>query len=336
MEFNRKILSAGDVEEINMQASIFMHEGIRLMADARSEAIASALEYFDRALQLRRSLPIESSPALRYDLAACWLNRADALMRLGNSEQLQLALSAYDEAILLLRDLPTAEDPRFRRRLAIAYQNRGLALQAERPSDISAISAAFLEAIDALEGDESALILDRSYLLATVYANLANACASATDAESVASARDAAQRAISLVSDLERSDADAAEVGLKARHTLCQTIAPMLSAAVAKHGAQLDNIHEATDAADDGLDLARQWEKKGVVRFRAIAHDLFRFGAHVYATFQPQFLIEFAHDNFDPDRSSPEYVGSVEMQNAADEVLRFAQDIDGSVKPNRV
>ena len=73
---------AADVEEINAQASVFMKQGIRLMDNARPEAIAAALGYFDRALELRRGLPFETSPMLRYDLAACWLNRADALVRL--------------------------------------------------------------------------------------------------------------------------------------------------------------------------------------------------------------------------------------------------------------
>ena len=71
------------MEEINAQASFLMKEGIRLMDDARPEAIAAALGYFDRALELRRGLPIETSPMLRYDLAACWLNRADAMTRPG-------------------------------------------------------------------------------------------------------------------------------------------------------------------------------------------------------------------------------------------------------------
>ena len=82
-----------------------------------------------------------------------------------------------------------------------------------------------------------------------------------------------------------------------------------------------EDVHEATDIADEGLDLVRQWEKKGVARFRAIAYDLFRFGTVVYATYQPQFLNEFVREHLDPSRSSAEYVGSAEMRAAVQEAL---------------
>ena len=65
-----------------------------------------------------------------------------------------------------------------------------------------------------------------------------------------------------------------------------------------------------TDAVDDGLTLARRWEQAGVARFRDIAYDLFRFGARVYAVYQPQFLNEFVLDNLEPTRPSADYVGS--------------------------
>src|SRR5579872_3683758 len=130
-------VNPADVQEIDAKASVFMKEGISLMDEARPEAIAGALQCFNRALELRRRLPIETSPMLRYGLAACWLNRADALMHLETSEQTQMALCSYDEALTLLRDLPLHEDARFPRRLAIAYQNRGLALQSQDASAIA-------------------------------------------------------------------------------------------------------------------------------------------------------------------------------------------------------
>ncbi len=53
-----------------------MQEGIRLMqSDKDADA---ALLQFDRALELRRRLPTEV-PMHAYALAACWLNRAEAL-----------------------------------------------------------------------------------------------------------------------------------------------------------------------------------------------------------------------------------------------------------------
>ena len=63
----------------------------------------------------------------------------------------------------------------------------------------------------------------------------------------------------------------------------------------------------------------RNWEQRGVPHFRPLAYDLFRFGARVYARYQPQFLDEFIADNMNAEASSAEYVGSPEMMMAAHE-----------------
>ena len=57
--------------------------------------------------------------------------------------------------------------------------------------------------------------------------------------------------------------------------------------------------------------------------FRPLAFDLFRFGARVYARYQPQFLDEFIADNMNAEASSPEYVGSPEMMMAAHEARQL-------------
>jgi tetratricopeptide (TPR) repeat protein len=293
---------------LDADASVLMKRGLRLLRESRPKAIAEALTCFDDALALRRRLPIETVPVFAYGLAACWLNRADALMRLG---QIQPALDGFDEAIVLLRTLPLGEDPRFVRRLVIACQNRGLVLQVQgRLTD--AINA-FSDVISIF--DQAQEIADRDYLLAAVYANLANAHAADETAQSDWRAREAAIRAIGLVANLEATDADAAEVGLKARHALCHVIARCLLDY--SGSAPSDDVHEATDLADDGLSLVRRWEQKSVTRFRDLALDLFRFGARVYAKYQPQFLPEFLVENMDPARSSPDYVSSPEMQSVA-------------------
>ena len=309
------------MEEINAQASIFMEQGLRLMDGTRPEAIGAALGYFDRALELRRGLPIETSPMLRYDLAACWLNRADALVRPGKSKQIQLALCAYDEAIALLRDLPLHEDSRFPRRLAIAHQNRGLALQSHA---IAAAIEGFSRSIEILENEHAARITDRLYLLAAVWMNLAGARLAEESTQGERLAEEAARRAVTLVADLETDDVHAAEVGMKARHVLCQAIAQRLSE-THMHGRIPDAVHEATDAAECGLALARRWEKNGVDRFRSIAHDLFLFGMRVYAGYQPQFLAEFVSENMDPAQSSLNYVESDGMRSAARKAYKLAR-----------
>jgi hypothetical protein len=80
-------------------------------------------------------------------------------------------------------------------------------------------------------------------------------------------------------------------------------------------------VGAATDAVDEGLAIARQWEQRGVDRFRGLAYDLVRFGTRVYRLYQPQFLSEFVLENLDPARSSGAYVGSPEMRAAALESL---------------
>jgi tetratricopeptide (TPR) repeat protein len=313
-------LDPAHVRAIDADASIWMKRGIRLLGDTPPGAVHEALGCFDRALELRRRLPIETAPLLRYGLAACWLNRAEALMRLGEAASIDLALRAFDEALVLLRELPLGADARFPKRLAIAHQNRGLALQARDGTGADAAIAAFADAIAILDREQAALIPERDYLLAAVWMNLANARSAKATAASDSQARAAALRAIALVAHLEAHDADAAEVGLKARHVLCRTLANQLSLNTGSGEAIGDDVHEATDAVDEGLDLVRRWEHQGVARFRGIAHDLFRFGARVYEKFQAQFLDEFILENTDPTRSSPAYVDSAEMRAAAQEV----------------
>src|SRR5262249_29795010 len=117
---------------MDAQASALMKQGIALMNSTERYGIEDALVCFDRALDLRRRLPIEEVPRFRYGLAACWLNRADALVRLGDRDRLAAALESYDEGIRLLRALPLGDDARFPRRLGMAHQNRGLALPGRR------------------------------------------------------------------------------------------------------------------------------------------------------------------------------------------------------------
>jgi hypothetical protein len=311
-------LDPSEIETINAQASVLMKRGIALMDSGRPEVIGEALTCFDQACDMRKGLPFREVPLLRFLLAACVLNRADALVRLG-PDQIPAALQSYDEGIELLHDMPFGEDPRYPRRLAIAYQNRGLALLTQDGSRIGDAVTSFTAAIAVLGQEHAAAIPDHDHLLAVVWMNLAMTQAARGTDESSAQARDAAQHALAIVKDVEAEDANSAEVGLKARHVLCHMMARHLSAT--SDGSVNDDVHQTTDVVDEGLALARHWEKVGVTHFREIAYDLFRFGARVYALYQPHFLDEFVRDNLDPERSSAEYAGSEAMQVAAREAL---------------
>jgi len=302
-------------EALDAQASILMKRGISLMNDPST--VADALACFDQALEMRRQLPTADVPLFRYGLAACLLNRADALVRLGGAAHLDDALLAYDEGIAVTNDLELSSDARFPRRLAVAYQNRGLALAMR--GDLDAALGSFELAAALLEHEVSAAIEDRRYMRAAVWMNLANARVAAGRPELDDPAQEAALRAIAAVDGLEADDPNYADIGLRARHVLCRVAANRFSAS--PQGAAADDVHGATDAVDEALDLIRHWERRGEPRFRGLAADLFRFGARVYAIFQPQFLDEFVADNVDPARSSPDYVDDPAMQAAAQEAL---------------
>ncbi|MBV9507654.1 MAG: hypothetical protein JO323_21880 [Acidobacteriia bacterium] len=293
------------IEAINARASVFMQQGIRLLQSDNDAA--NALLHFDRALQLRRRLPTEV-PVHAYSLAACWLNRAEALTCLGPVYR-TLALSAYDEALALLGPLPLCEDPRFSRRLAIAHQNRALVLAAQNPPATADAVEALASAIAVLDHAEAMETPERDFLLAVAWMNLANIHASqATNASDLA-AQLAAQRALALVEAKEHDDAPAAETGLKARHVLCRILARRLSDQPESE-THITNVHDATDLADEGLELAREWERRGIGRLRNLASDLFQFGAKVYAQYQPHFLDEFLGEHLGSRRTASGVTGS--------------------------
>jgi hypothetical protein len=308
-----------EVEAINAQASVLMKRGIAFLEEPRREAPIDALHCFDEALELRRRVPADHSSFQGYLLAACLLNRGDALVRMGDVGPLAAALASYDEGIDVLRRLPLAEDARFPRRLAMGLQNRGLAFNARgHEGDTDRAAASFRDALAVLDESHAEGIDDRQYLRAVVWLNLANLRARQASNDAHEAAREAATRAIEAVAGLENADPNAAAAGLQARHVLCRVCANNLSSAASDEAMPAD-VHEATDAVDEGLDLVRGWEQRGVAAFRPIAFDLFRFGARVYARYQPQFLDEFIADNVNAAASSADYVESPEMVIAAQE-----------------
>lgn len=319
-----------EIELINQQASTLMKRGIALMEDPRREAAIDAVHCFDEALALRRQIQAGDSAFQGYLLAACLLNRADALVRLNDATPLAAALESYDEAIEVLRALPLHEDPLYPRRLAIGCQNRGLALQVRGlDGDAAAAAAAFADAIAVLEQEHSAAIPDRDYLRTVVWLNLANLRAADMTPDAIVQARDAAARALGYVGAAETEDVHAAAAGLRARHVLCRLCAHRLTQA--DDAAEMpEDVHEATDAVDEGLALVRSWEQRGVDVFRGVAFDLLRFGARVYARYQPQFLDEFIAENTDPALASEGYVGDSDMRLAVHEAQLLLVDVRDS------
>lgn len=289
-------MDAGSAEKINADASVLMKQGIALLDERRPGAAAEALEFFNRALQMRLELKPAADPFYAYLLAACWFNRGDALMQLAEADKVAAAINSYDEGIAVMRAVALDQDPRYARRLAMGLQNRGLARLQQTAGDASAIDS-FDAALDVLESDAASPLADRDYLLAGVWTNIAMARSRAKTPDADTLARVAALRAIGLVGPLESGDIASAEAGLKARYVLCQVIAGVLPDAVGEGAKMPESVHEATDHAEAGLALAKHWEARGELRFWPMAHDLFVFGSAVYERYQPQFLEEFLREN---------------------------------------
>lgn len=306
-------------EATNRRASIWMKRGIALLNANTAASLTEAVGCFDQAIELRRTLPLAANPMFPYGLAAGWMNRADALTRLENVDNLTEALRSYHKALALLHDLLLEADPLFRRRLAIAWQNRGLVLQKQNmPAEAE---ESFAAAIAALQHDHAIGISDRQQILATVWLNRANALISQDKDLAALETRSAARETLSLVSQIEKRDLTAAEAGFKARHILCQAIARLLAETGHARTVMENWLMEATDAVDEGMTLAREWERCGADQFRTLAQELFRFGARVYQIYQPHFLNEFLLENFDPAHSPDAFVGNPEMHAAALESL---------------
>ncbi len=295
-----------DSEQKNAEASTWMKRGIALLNENTRESLTESLPWFDRAIELRRSLPLRENSWFGYVLAAGWMNRGDALTRLGSPENLTDARRAYDEALTVLATLPLDANPLYRTRLTIAWLNRGITLQQQ--ANFSEAVRSFDEAIAAGQTENDAIV-------AAAHANRGNALLALIPPRAN-EARESAQQAIRLLAGSEERDLIAAETGLKARHVLCRAIAHQL---VENKTSEL--ISTATDAVDDALKLARSWEARGVTQFRELMNELFRFGARAYQLHQPHFLMEFLLETLDPAHSTDAIPNDPVLHAAASEAI---------------
>lgn len=273
-ETEASTLATGGPTGRNELANLWTNRGICRMAEA--DGAAEALADFERAIALRRELPLEEVPIYRWGLSAGWINRGDALARLGRDDE---AVESYDEGLAELARME--QTPMVRGRRVVAWNNRGLALL--RLGRDEEARTAFREALDQA-GDE--------VLLASV-ARLHLSRVTDDGEEALVLAR----RVVGDLAERERRDPLAAELGLKARHRVCERLCEWLDD---REGRVDDWIAEASDRVEEGLELARAWESAGVLELREVAYDLFRVGLRVYRTCQPQFLAEFVVETLDP------------------------------------
>ena len=318
MKGNQTALPEQPPELRNAMASGWMKRGIALLNENTEESLTASLQWFDGAIELRRSLPLQERPWYRYVLAAGWMNRGDALTRLGSTENLAEAVRSYDQALVPLRTLDLESNPLFRQRLALAWTNRGLTLQVQgTPASLRAALESFDEAIAVLRASSDPEKQEICSLLASALTNRANTLLRLSP-PNTALARESAEQALSLVAGTEAEAILAAETGLKARSIFCQAIANQLEDRTTVPG---DLVASATDTVDGGMKLARLWEARGEERFHDLAGELFWFGARVYQMHQPHFLSEFILENLDPLQSSDAFPVDREMHAAAGEVI---------------
>lgn len=313
-------MTPDEIEALDARASVFMKRGMALVTERTAPALREALDCFAQAVALREQIPLDIMPGYRYGLAAGWMNRAEAFTALDDTESRQYAVDAYDRALEILAPL-SLSNWRVRHRAIVAHQNRGLALLAvDRPDDaVDALQAAAAIVSDTTT-DWPAEVTD---MRAAVWSNLGKAWLESDRAGAAQEARIAAQRALGAI-DAARAEADveAAAAALMARHVWCRAVARLLSEDAAMDDGSLQSlVHEATDAVDDGLAIARVWEERGVDQFRVVATDLVRFGIRVYQRYQPQFFDEFVSENFAPAGAAPAWLGSADMRAAALESL---------------
>jgi len=230
-------------------------------------AYEAAIEWLEKSAAASHAVGNPTALRDRNTLGAAWMNLGHALHTRGDLDGVERALLAFDSSLGWLRSLPLQENEWYRLNLAGAESNRANALlsrfvhrgaNGSAPPFAAATSAAL-----------------RADLIA---------------------ARENALRAVSALEDIERTRADAADLGLKARRALCDALGELLPRA----GADLDQMSaladEAVDVAESGLALYRAWPRYTDI-FEPIALRLYRFGATVYRIHQPHFLAEFLDEN---------------------------------------
>lgn len=290
-------------------------------------ALDEALKGYDEAIGILSAWPAPLPVGACRDLGIAWMNRGNVLQRRETPEALRAAEEAYVQAIRLLEILPLDREPGFANSLGAAWLNRGRALH--RGGNLEAVTAAadaYAKAISYLRP----LPLDENPCfrlnLAGAYMNRANVLVAFGDPTRTAEARLAAKEALVLVAGGERSEPVFADLGLKARRAQCDAIGQLFS-----HPTPDSNLtelrSEASDAVDEGLALAREWDQRGLPAFRPLAARLFRYGVRLYARFQPHFVAEFIIENVDPEASPGAFGGNPDFLAIAAEGIDLARAV---------
>ena len=311
--------------DCNAVAKVWMKRGIALLSASNPSALSEALHCFEQALEIRRTLPFEESSWFRWLLTACWMNRGDVLTRQGNPSDLIAAVQSFDEAIFHLQKLPLEEDSQYRGRLALAWMNRSLALRAQAtPESVTAALVSLDHAKAVIEQSVTARLPVNPALLPALLLNRAALLLEVSPPRPL-EALEVAQAVLALCHPTEHQVLQAAETGLKARHAFCHAVAMLLETPPVDTRRGDDWIMQATDKVDEALHLTAIWEKLGMpAHFRALRHELFRYGCSLLLAYQPHFMAEFLLDVLDPAQGSPMLTKADDLYQAGLEALDLA------------
>ena len=278
-------MSQPDIPAHPSSAPEWLRRGQELEAQRTPESLAQAVAAYEQAIERLRP------PADAHGLGIAHMNRGNALQKLARWDE---AVGAYDCAIACLTPLAAA-DPAAANSVGAAWMNRGHArLLQGGPVALADALRSQDEAIARLQ----TLPLDQHPAhrlnLAGAWINHAQILLTVRPPTATV-AQASASSAIDLLRALDRNLPPAAELSLKAHHTLCTAFALRLQAEP-----NAETVSAAGDAIDSAMSLVRYWEQQHAGAFRPLAVALYRFGAEFYFAHQPQFLGEFLLETLDP------------------------------------
>ena len=310
----------------NLLAAAWTRRAVVLLVLGHEQSLQESLRHFDEAIRLRRDLLVMRHPALVHAQASCFFGRGDALARLGGETNLRLAVRSYDEGLALFRNLPVRESPQLMLGMIMSAGARASLLEALRsPDTLAQAVEAHGEIVALIRGTPAEKHPEFRLHLGAALANVANLhLVPGTPAFDPKRASKVATEAIQVVNGLERENAVAGEIAIKARRTMGRSVAALIEALEPGRAAPRDYLNSMTDAADEALALARHWEAQGVKDFRPLAIELFGFGANLYVRHQVHFFAEFVLDNLDPEQSSDAFRDCPEMHGLATSLVADA------------
>ena len=260
------------------ESTRWMVAGLEAMA---REEWQRALGHFENALVLRERLPWRSDPESAWMLAAAWINRGDALLRLDQPELLHEAVISFDRVVEAMDHVPLGKNPAFVERLVLAWINRGTACGGL--GDLEGAAAGFLEAERIISAQETQMTAELRFMEAMLRTNRAKTLIGAARPQE---AWEDVRIAIQILRNFGTSP-PVVIAAIKARCIQCRALALLLEE---PGGAERvgDWIAEATDSVEEALALLRFSGHRG-----EWVADLVRYGAKIYQECQPHFLGEF-------------------------------------------